>query len=108
MGRIIGIDGKGNYIYESDILKSMSTKEAAKIGIQLGVLRELLPQYSHRTLDNIIQGLEARLAEYGITHEATLVGFPELDKPDMDTAYDPMGVDWLREMKNPNSNALPY
>ena len=75
----------------------MSTKEAAKIGIQLGVLRELLPQYSNRTLDNIIQGLEARLAEYGITHEATLVGFPEFDKPKIDTAYDPLNAEWITE-----------
>ena len=53
----------------------MSTKEAAKIGIQLGVLRELLPQYSNRTLDNIIQGLEARLKEIGITNE--VINSPE-------------------------------
>ena len=75
----------------------MNAQEAAMIGIQLGVLRELLPQYSHRTLDNIIQGLEARLAEYGITHEATLVGFPEFDKPEIDTAYDPLNAEWITE-----------
>ena len=102
MERIIGIDGKGHYIYESDILKSMSTKEATKIGIQLGVLRELLPQYSHRTLDNIIQGLEARLSEYGITNEATLVGFPEFDRPDIDTAYDPLSTEWATEELDEN------
>ena len=49
--------------------------EAAKIGIQLGMLRELMPQYSHRTLDNIIQGLEARLREDGITNE--MINSPE-------------------------------
>ena len=48
----------------------MNYIEAAKIGLQLGILRELMPQYSHRTLDNIIQGLEARLKEIGITNEA--------------------------------------
>lgn len=75
----------------------MNAQEAAMIGIKLGVLRELLPQYSHRTLDNIIQGLEARLAEYGITHEATIVGFPELDKPEIDTAYDPLLTEWDKD-----------
>ena len=53
----------------------MTRQEAAIIGIKLGVLRELLPQYSHRTLDNIIQGLEARLKEYGITNE--MINSPE-------------------------------
>ena len=41
----------------------MNAQEAAIIGIKLGVLRELLPKYSYRTLDNIIQGLEARVRE---------------------------------------------
>ena len=86
----------------------MTNGEYQIIKAQKALLNELLPQYSHRTLDNIIQGLEARLKEYEITHEATLVGFPQFDnEPEINTAYDPMGVDWLREMKNPNSNALP-
>lgn len=55
-----------------------------------------------RTLDNIIQGLEARLAEYGITHEATLVGFPEFDKPEIDTAYDPLSTEWATEELDEN------
>lgn len=53
----------------------MNAQEAAMIGIKLGVLRELMPQYSHRTLDNIIQGLEARLKEQGITNE--VINSPE-------------------------------
>lgn len=75
----------------------MNDKDARRVENQLGVLRELLPQYSYRTLDNIIQGLEARLAEYGITHEATLVGFPEFERPDIDTAYDPLNAEWITE-----------
>lgn len=53
----------------------MNNIEVARIGLQLGILRELMPQYSHRTLDNIIQGLEARLKEQGITNE--MVNSPE-------------------------------
>ena len=41
----------------------------------------------------------ARLAEYGITHEATLVGFPEFDKPEIDTAYDPLNAEWITDKK---------
>ena len=41
----------------------MTTREYIRIKAQIAVLKELLPKYSYRTLDNIIQGLEARCRE---------------------------------------------
>ena len=41
----------------------MTNGEYIRIKAQIAVLKELLPKYSYRTLDNIIQGLEARVRE---------------------------------------------
>ena len=41
----------------------MTTGEYIRLKAQIAVLKELLTDYSHRTLDNIIQGLEARVRE---------------------------------------------
>lgn len=41
----------------------MTNGEYIRLKAQISVLKELLPKYSYRTLDNIIQGLEARARE---------------------------------------------
>ena len=81
---------KSTTVSTSDITtvttKLMNYKDARRVENQLRVLRELLPQYSHRTLDNIVQGLEARVRE--AEKEAEQVGFPVDD-------YDPLDVEWV-------------
>ena len=41
----------------------MTNGEYIRIKAQIAVLRELLADYSHKTLDNVLQGLEARVRE---------------------------------------------
>lgn len=61
----------------------MTNIDYKKTLTQIETLKELLPQYSYKTLENIIQGLEARIKEaddWFAKHESTFVGFPEFDK----------------------------
>lgn len=48
----------------------MTAKEYNEILEQLGVLEQLQERYGGKTLDNIIDGLRARLREYNITNES--------------------------------------
>ena len=64
----------------------MTNGEYMIIKAQIEVLRELLRDYSHKTLDNVLQGLEARVRE--AEKEAEQVGFPVDD-------YDPLDVEWV-------------
>ena len=41
----------------------MTNGEYVRVKAQVAVLKELLPVYGGKTLENIIQGLEARIAE---------------------------------------------
>ena len=41
----------------------MTNGEYQIIKAQIAVLRDLLTDYSHKTLDNVLQGLEARVRE---------------------------------------------
>lgn len=41
----------------------MTKGEYVRVKAQVAVLKELLPVYGGKTLENIIQGLEARIAE---------------------------------------------
>ena len=41
----------------------MTNGEYIRVKAQIAVLHELLPDYGGKTLENIIQGLEARVAE---------------------------------------------
>lgn len=41
----------------------MTNGEYMIIKAQIAVLRDLLADYSHKTLDNVLQGLEARVRE---------------------------------------------
>ena len=41
----------------------MTNGEYIRIKAQIAVLRELQTDYSHKTLDNVLQGLEARVRE---------------------------------------------
>ena len=41
----------------------MTTGEYIRLKAQIAVLRDLLTDYSHKTLDNVLQGLEARVRE---------------------------------------------
>ena len=41
----------------------MTNGEYIKTRLQIGVLQDLMPVYSGKTLDNVLQGLQARVEE---------------------------------------------
>ena len=47
----------------------MTTAENIRLKAQVAVLRELAETYPHRTIENIIQNLDARIAEYDKEHD---------------------------------------